>query len=330
MLELLLSGGSEAAPTAFTFDKIVCLALPEDSLVRVRDSRVNIIRGNVTCHEDVQALFKETPEGSVLIHTAGIIHPQRVSDLYAVNVQGTADLVETAAKCGVAKAVVISSNSPIGVSRDPSVVFDETTPFNPYMNYGRSKMMMEQRLAEIGRKESIGIVVLRPPWFYGTNQPARQSEFFRLIRDGKVPIVGDGHSKRSMAYLDNIAQAIFLSIVNPSADGETFWISDERPYEMNEIVSTIRSVLEDGFGIRCSSKVLRLPMVVGDIATGLDRALQAIGKYDQKIHVLSEMNKTIACSIRKAESVLNYHPTISLREGMRRSIEWVIQNRGSI
>jgi nucleoside-diphosphate-sugar epimerase len=41
---------------------------------------------------------------------------------------------------------------------------------------------------------------------------------------------------------------------------------------------------------------------------------------------LSEMNKTIACSVDKAKRVLGYKPTIALEEGMRRSIRWCLDN----
>jgi len=50
--------------------------------------------------------------------------------------------------------------------------------------------------------------------------------------------------------------------------------------------------------------------------------------YHQKIHVLSEMNKTIACSIEKAKKELGYIPMVGLEEGMRRSIAWC-QAKGS-
>jgi nucleoside-diphosphate-sugar epimerase len=59
----------------------------------------------------------------------------------------------------------------------------------------------------------------------------------------------------------------------------------------------------------------------------LDAALQSLGQYNQKIHVLSEMNKNIACSIAKAEKELGYQPKIALEEGMRRSIEFCL-NKG--
>jgi len=34
------------------------------------------------------------------------------------------------------------------------------------------------------------------------------------------------------------------------------------------------------------------------------------------------MNKTIACSVAKAERELGYNPTVELEEGMRRSLAW--------
>ena len=49
---------------------------------------------------------------------------------------------------------------------------------------------------------------------------------------------------------------------------------------------------------------------------------QKMGLYEKHVHVLSEMNKTIACSAAKAERDLGYDPRVSLEEGMRGSILW--------
>jgi nucleoside-diphosphate-sugar epimerase len=42
------------------------------------------------------------------------------------------------------------------------------------------------------------------------------------------------------------------------------------------------------------------------------------------------MNKTIACSIGKAQEELGYNPTVDLEEGMRRSIQWVLERWGRL
>ena len=58
--------------------------------------------------------------------------------------------------------------------------------------------------------------------------------------------------------------------------------------------------------------------------------IQGVGLYQQEIHVLSEMNKTIACTIAKAEGELGYDPKIELREGMRRSIASLVAEGGTL
>jgi nucleoside-diphosphate-sugar epimerase len=97
-------------------------------------------------------------------------------------------------------------------------------------------------------------------------------------------------------------------------------VADERAYSMNEIVDTIELLLKTEFGQTCTGKRMRLPSIASEVASGVDSVLQGMGLYHQKIHVLSEMNKTIACSIEKAKRDLGYQPTVDLKEGMRRSL----------
>ena len=90
--------------------------------------------------------------------------------------------------------------------------------------------------------------------------------------------------------------------------------------------SNMEDVLENEFGIRCTGKRLRLPSAVSDAAQALDFVLQAVGLYEQRVHVLGEMNKTIACAIDKAKADLGYAPRTSLREGMVESVRWCLEN----
>ena len=192
------------------------------------------------------------------------------------------------------------------------------------MNYGRSKMEMELAVKDFQKREAIETVIVRPPWFYGPNQPPRQTLFFQMIRDGKAPIVGSGENLRSMGYVDNLCQGLLLATGTECAKGQTYWIADKRPYSMNEIVDTIERLLENEFGQKCVHKRVRLPGFASSFAFVADSFLQRLGVYHQKIHVLSEMNKSIACSTAKAEKELGYQPAIALEEGMRRSLNWCL------
>ena len=79
----------------------------------------------------------------------------------------------------------------------------------------------------------------------------------------------------------------------------------------------------------CAHQRMRLPAFAGDVAETVDRTLQGLGLYHQKVHVLSEMNKTIACSVEKAKAELGFRPTVVLEEGMRRSLKW-LADRGRL
>jgi nucleoside-diphosphate-sugar epimerase len=311
--------------------RVRCLVLPgEDaSLIEELGDRVEIARGDITRAADCAKLC-EGANGAVLFHVAGIIHPRRRADFYRVNVDGTRNALEAALATGVRRAVVMSSNSPCGTNPHPDHVFDEESPYRPYMHYGRSKMLMEQAVASYQRAGKIETVIIRAPWFYGPNQPPRQSLFFRMIRDGKGPLVGGGGYRRSMAYVDNLCQGLILAAAVPAASGRTYWIADERPYAMSEIIDTVERLLETEFGQKCVHKRMRLPGLASEVAWMADTMLQGLGLYHQKIHVLSEMNKTIACSVEKAKAELGYRPVVALEEGMRRSLQWVWQKQGGL
>ena len=233
---------------------------------------------------------------------------------------GTHNVIRAAATRGARRVVVVSSNSPTGATDDPDTVFDEQSPYNPYMHYGRSKMVMEQRSREQADGHGVELTIVRAPWFYGPNQPARQVTFLSMIRAGKAPVLGPGQNRRSMAYVDNLSQGLMLAAMVPAAAGNTYWIADRRPYTWAEVIDTIESLLRDEFGLSCDGGRMRLPKLTGTVARVADRMLQRAGFYNQKIHVLSEVPLTIACDISKATTELGYAPRIALEEGMRRSI----------
>ena len=334
LVEALLDGlpGVPALAEPDPARVIRCLTHPaaDPEPLADRSPRVQVVAGDIADPAAAEALCAGAA-GAVLFHIAGVVHPtQGVEEFTRVNVDGTRHVLAAARRAGVRRVVAVSSNSPFGFNTDPEQQFDEQSPYAPYMGYGRSKQRLEELVRAAHQPGAMDTVIIRPPWFYGPHQPARQTQFFRMIRTGRFPILGDGAQKRSMAYVDNICQGLLLAAATAAAAGETYWIADERPYALNEIVATVRRVLENDFGLRCAPRDLRLPAVVADVAGIADGALQAVGLYNQPLHVLGEMRHTIACSIDKARRELGYAPTIALAEGMRQSIRWCLANGQSI
>lgn len=251
-----------------------------------------------------------------VVHCAGLIHPHRTQELYDINVQGTRHLLDAAIASGVRRFILISSNSPAGLNLSPSQLMQEDDPPRPYLAYGLSKLQAEWMVNAAHRAGQIEAVILRPCWFYGPNQPLRQTTFFQMIQKGHPPVFGRGDNLRSMSYVDNTVQGVLLARQVEKAAGQTYWIADRRPYSWIEILETVARILEVQIRPRY------VPRVASDLCRLADSVLQMGGLYQQELHVAGELAATIAVSIDKAVSELGYAPTIELEEGMRRSIAW--------
>ncbi len=302
----------------------VLVARPEDvTAVQEVAPKAEIHVGDVADPAVVGRLFHGARAASV-VHAAAVIHPARYADFERVNVVGTTNVLSAAAREGVRRVVHISSNSPFGTNPRSDDLFRQHEPFNPYLGYGQSKMRGESAALGAHRAGRVETVVVRPPWFYGPWQPLRQTTFFTLVRKGRFPLIGEGRNRRSMVYVENLVQGVALAERHPAAAGQAFWVADSEPYEMNEVVETVKQALRDE-GLEVADRQVRLPALAGRVAERIDRTLQARGIYHQEMHVLGEMDKTIACDIGATEAVLGYAPRIALLEGMRRSIRWCRQ-----
>lgn len=277
--------------------------------------------GDIGDRSVVDRLFDGVGDDADVIHTAGLIHPKRVADLFHVNVTGTRNVAAAASAAKVRRVVHVSSNSPFGANSHATDVFRQDEPYHPYYGYGRSKMEGEQLVFAAVAAGDIDATVVRPPWFYGPFQPPRQTTFFRMVRQGRFPIIGGGQQRRSMVYVENLVDGILAAELTPAAKGKGYWIADERPYVVTEIVETVgRALRDEGFSVKDGG--MRLPSIAGRVAEIGDKLIQRTGRYQQQLHVLGEMDKTIACDISASKTDLGYEPKIALYEGMRLSIQW--------
>jgi nucleoside-diphosphate-sugar epimerase len=285
---------------------------------------VEAIVGDVRTSAGLTDLFAGIPSGHTadVIHAAGVIHPATTSDWVEVNARGTANVAAQANVAGVRRLVHISSNSPFGTNPHPGDVFRNDEPYDPYLGYGRSKMLAELRLLD-EVANGLDAVIVRPPWFYGPHQPARQTTFFTMIRKGGFPIVGDGRQRRSMVYVDDLVDGAIRAELAECPPGHGWWIADARPYEINEIVDAVKGTLADA-GLEVARRQLHIPAIVSRAAAAADTALQRRHRYVASLHVLGELGTTIACDISAARRELGYEPSVGLAEGMRRSVAWCL------
>lgn len=285
---------------------------------------VQPVVGDVRHPAALDELFAGVGPGATVVHAAAVIHPDRlVRELFDVNVGGTALVLDRARRHQMGRFVHVSSNSPFGVNPDRDHRFDETSPYHPYLGYGAAKQEAEELVLAAATRGDVDAVLVRPPWFYGPHQPARQLQWLRAVRRGRFPLVGDGSNRRSMVFTGNLVHGI-LRAEAAALTGTAYWIADAELHTMTEVLATVRRAFE-AEGLAVSGGQPRLPRLVGVVAEGLDRAIQARGRYVQSLHVLGELKETIACDIAKAQAEIGYAPATGLFEGMRASIRWGLQ-----
>tara|TARA_B110000027_G_scaffold61624_1_gene66202 strand:- start:8562 stop:9611 length:1050 start_codon:yes stop_codon:yes gene_type:complete len=296
--------------------RVTSFILNGDEKSKISSHNINhsIYEGDIRNIDDCKSFFKDT-ENSILFHLAGIIHPKNTSEFYDINYEGTKNVVESAILSGIKKIVVMSSNSPIGCNKDKFSPFNEESKYNPYMHYGKSKMMMEKYLIEKINK-GVDITIIRSPWFYGDNMPKRQLIFYKMIQNGYVPVIGNGENLRSKAHIKNIIQGLLKTTFYEISKGKIYWIADEKPYSYNFIIDTTRKIMKEKFDLKTKKANIKLPFFFGQIAQLCDYVLQYLSFYNQKIHVLSELNKNIYCSIETAKKEIDFKPKINFESGM--------------
>ena len=298
--------------------KVMCLVQPRIDTSELAKYPVDIIECDITERESFKN-FPATNLGSVF-HCAGVIHPKKVKAFNLVNHLGTRNLLRLSKLRKASKFIFISSNSAQGVNISRERLMTEEDILLPENAYGRSKYLAELAVKEYAESYNLNATILRPCWYYGPSQPDRQTRFMKMIKSGKPMIFGDGLNVRSMTYISNLIDAMLLADSNPKSSGQTFWIADERPYPTLEIISTIADLLD------VEIKPRFIPDTISKTFESLDGFLTKLGKYSPEVHVAGEMRKDIACSIEKAKRILGYSPKVSLREGMRESIEWCREN----
>ena len=207
----LTEGIRQLGPLGAGGKSVKCLVKPGENVRELLSQGVEVHYGDISDIGSCIDILKDT-ENSLIIHTAGVIHPKIFTkDFYKVNVTGTMNLIHSAAGARSSRVIALSSNSPIGTNVKPDEKFTENSPYRPYMGYGKSKHIMETELLKLCKlSEYPDITIIRPPWFYGPGQPPRQTEFFRMVKDGKFPLMGKGLNRRSMVFIANLVLAILV------------------------------------------------------------------------------------------------------------------------
>ncbi|MDX2111069.1 MAG: GDP-mannose 4,6-dehydratase [Verrucomicrobiota bacterium] len=209
---------------------------------------------------------------------------------------GTLNLLEAMRAHGVKKFVLASTSS---LYEGQPMPFVETAPVNePISPYAASKKAAEALAYTYHRQFSLDVSIVRYFTVYG---PASRPDMavFRfiewIIRGQPVKILGDGTQSRDFTYVDDIASGT-IAALKPLGYEIINLGGGQNPISLNQLISTLETLI--GKKANCHYGTAH-----------------------------SADFKTNWADISKAARLLNWHPKISLTEGLTRSVTWHLQNR---
>ena len=151
----------------------------------------------------------------VVYHVAGIAHvnadPKMEALYYKVNRDLTVEVARAAKAAGVKQFIFMSSQIVFHESQSlKSEVLTANTKENPNGFYGDSKLQAEKGLHEL-ECDAFKVCILRPPMIYGPNSKGNFPRLVKLAQ--KTPLFPAWHNKRSMLYIDNLAEFVKQAIL---------------------------------------------------------------------------------------------------------------------
>lgn len=172
----------------------------------------------------------------VVFHVAGIAHvdpkPEMAPLYYKVNRDLAIEIAKWSKEHGIKQFIYMSSKIVYHASKSlKSDVIDSNTVPMPNDFYGDSKLQAEKGLNELAC-DSFKVCILRPPMIYGANNRGNLPRLAWLAL--KVPLFPAWHNKRSMLYVNNLAEFIRQIILREMSG--TFYPQNKEYADTVEIV----------------------------------------------------------------------------------------------
>jgi len=264
---------------------------------------------------DIKALNDGLNGVDTLFHLAAIVKAPTQKEFTIANVDATENLIRIAQKNGVKNIIILSSLAVAGPSKGKPV--DEKSGFNPVSMYGKSKRDMEKMIHEISGK-SDSVKIIRPPAVYGPRED-QIFTYFKTFSKGISSMVGDGnHPEVSMVYVSDLVNGIMKSVQKTNAGVFTYFITGAKPYNWNQIHHITAKVLG-----KSAIKIKLKPVWVKKLGAFVENAASLFGKYPVlNKEKAKELILEWTCTSEKAEKELGYIPTVSLEEGISKTLHW--------
>jgi nucleoside-diphosphate-sugar epimerase len=262
------------------------------------------VKGDIS---DKASIINMVKDIDVVFHCAGIVNEySRKHEYYKVHVTGIKNLVEACKQSQCRKFIFLGH-----------IPYEFNQIKHPYQ---KTKILAESYLLSEFKTHNFPVCIIRPGNVYGPNATTWVLRPLKAIQKNRISLINHGLGIFLHTYIDNLIDALLLTLHGSSCIGEIIDITDgDNTVTWGKYLNDLSMMIGKKTISRNISKPLAL--FIGRIMMGfhvLFGVVPMVSPYAVEI-----FSNTTCVSIEKASRVLGYAPRIDYSEGMKCIQRWV-------
>ena len=269
---------------------------------------------------DREAVGEALKDADMVIHAAAALPLWKRQDIFDININGTANVLEAAKEKGIKKVVYVSSTAVYGIPKEHPIY--EDSPLVGVGPYGESKIAAEKVCRGFADK-GMCVPIVRPKTFIGTGRLGVFYILYDWVESGKrIPIIGSGRNHYQLLEVDDLVDAIQMLLEAPADKANSvFNVGTEKFGTVMEDLTEMCAFASTGARVQPTPAMIVKPM----LALFEKMKLSPLYKW-----VYGTADKDSYVSIDRIKNSLGWAPKYSNSQALIRSYEWYLAHKKDI
>jgi len=267
-----------------------------------KKSEIEVIAADL---RDFQAVSKSVKGMDIVFHLGALIGiPYSLNypfDVVATNINGTLNILQASLDQSVSYTIHTSTSEVYGTAQ--YIPIDEKHPLQPQSPYAASKVAADKLAESFYRAYNLPVSILRPFNTFGPRQSLRAviPTIATQLLEGEKLLLGNLEPRRDFTYVADTVNGFIHLAERPKVEGEVFNLGTGKDISVREMIELISRTL----GVEARVEV---------------DAARTRGNQLEVMQLLSDNSK--------AANILGWKPSFTLEEGIRRTVNWVKEQKG--